>query len=276
VDLGASAKAASYRLIVHESLGSTNEEAMQHARAGDSGRLWIIARQQIEGRGRRGRNWISPPGNLYASVLLIDAAPPEQLPQLGFVAGVALLRALRDSLGADSRLGLKWPNDILFDGAKLSGILLESAQLPRGRSACVAGFGVNCRSHPPALPYPATDLAAIGTSLDAPEDVLPRLSDGMAEMLQVWEGGKGFAAIRRHWLAGALGLGDRIQVTLGSGSISGIFETIDAGGRLVLRDGAERRTIEAGDVFLSSASDVVGALGGSRTQPLGAGPSTPL
>ncbi|GAC1328794.1 MAG: biotin--[acetyl-CoA-carboxylase] ligase [Beijerinckiaceae bacterium] len=250
MELGASAKAASYRLALHESLGSTNEEAMQHARDRDPGRLWVVAREQSEGRGRRGRIWASPSGNLYASLLLIDAAPAEHLPELGFVAGVALLRALHDSLGGDPRLGLKWPNDILFDGAKLSGILLESTQLAGGRTACVVGFGVNCRSHPSTLPYPATDLAAIGTSLDAPEDVLPRLSDAMAEMLQVWAAGKGFATIRQQWLAGALGLGEAIRVTLGSGSVSGIFETIDARGRLLLRDGAERRTIEAADVFL--------------------------
>jgi BirA family biotin operon repressor/biotin-[acetyl-CoA-carboxylase] ligase len=251
VELGASAKAASYRLIVRDSVGSTNEDAMRLARDGDPGRVWVVAREQRQGRGRRGRSWSSPPGNLYASLLLIDAAPSEHLPELGFVAGVALFAALRDIFGDDSRLGIKWPNDILVDGAKLSGILLESSLLPNGVTACVAGFGVNCRWHPATMPYPATDLAALGTALDAPEDVLSRLSDAMAQKLHVWASGTGFAQIRALWLKNALGLGEPIRIALGSANPSGIFETIDVRGRLILRDGPNRRAIEAGDVFLS-------------------------
>jgi BirA family biotin operon repressor/biotin-[acetyl-CoA-carboxylase] ligase len=223
---------------------------MRLARDGDPGRLWVVAREQSQGRGRRERTWSSPPGNLYASLLLIDAARPEHLPELGFVAGVALLDALRGILGPDVRLGLKWPNDVLFDSAKLSGILLESALLPGGGVACVAGFGVNCRSHPATLPYAATDLASIGTLLAAPDDVLLRLSDAMAHTLDLWAGGAGFAHIRARWLAGALGIGQPIRVALGTSSLSGTFDTIDARGRLILRDGASTRAIEAGDVFM--------------------------
>jgi BirA family biotin operon repressor/biotin-[acetyl-CoA-carboxylase] ligase len=252
VELGASAKAASYRLIVRDSIGSTNEEAMQLGREGDPGGLWIVAREQKQGRGRRGRIWSSPPGNLYASLLLSDAASSEHLPELGFVASLALLNTARAILGEDPRLGLKWPNDILFNGAKLSGILLESSLLPSGATACVAGFGVNCRWHPTTLPYPATDLASIGTSLAAPDDVFPRLSDSMAEMLQVWARGSGFAEIRGQWLKSALGVGEPIRVALGTTDLSGIFETIDSRGRLILRDGPNSRAIEAGDVFLPS------------------------
>jgi BirA family biotin operon repressor/biotin-[acetyl-CoA-carboxylase] ligase len=252
VELGRSAKAASYRLIVRDSVGSTNDEAMRLARDGDPGRRWVVAREQLKGRGRRERTWSSPPGNLYASLLLIDAASAEHLPELGFVAGVALLSALREILGDDPRLGLKWPNDVLFDGAKLSGILLESSVLPGGTTACVAGFGVNCRSHPATLPYAATDLATIGTVLDAPEDVLPRLSDAMAETVRIWARGAGFADIRAPWLKNALGIGEPIRVALGATTVSGVFETIDSRGRLILREGANTRAIEAGDVFLPS------------------------
>ncbi|MBV8849984.1 MAG: biotin--[acetyl-CoA-carboxylase] ligase [Methylobacteriaceae bacterium] len=254
MELGASAKAASYRLIVRDSVASTNEDAMDLARAGDPGWIWLVAREQKQGRGRRGRSWSSPPGNLYASLLLIDVAPPERLPELGFVAALALLKAVRAVLGDDPRLGIKWPNDILFDGAKLSGILLESTRLPNDTTACVAGLGVNCRSHPVTLPYAATDLASIGTLLNAPEDVLPRLSDAMEEMLQIWNRGSGFAEIRSRWLADALGRGQSIRVALGNADISGIFETIDPYGRLILRDGMNARAIEAGDVFLPSRS----------------------
>jgi BirA family biotin operon repressor/biotin-[acetyl-CoA-carboxylase] ligase len=263
VELGQSAKAASYRLIVRDSVGSTNEEAMRLARDGDPGRLWLVAREQLQGRGRRGRSWSSPPGNLYASLLLIDAAPSEHLPELGFVAGVALVRALRDILGNDPRLGLKWPNDILFDGAKLSGILLESSVLPGGRTACVAGFGVNCRSHPATLPYAATDLATIGTILDAPEDVLSRLSDAMARSLETWATSGGFAEIRAQWLKSALGLGEPIRIALGTTHLSGVFESIDSRGRLILRQGTNTRAIEAGDVFLPSPPSAARAVAGA-------------
>jgi BirA family biotin operon repressor/biotin-[acetyl-CoA-carboxylase] ligase len=263
VELGQSAKAAAYRLVVRDSVGSTNEEAMRLGRDGDAGRLWVVAREQLQGKGRRGRSWSSPPGNLYASLLLIDAAPQEHLPELGFVAGVALLSALREILGDDPRLGLKWPNDILFDGAKLSGILLESSLVPGGRIACVAGFGVNCRSHPATLPYAATDLATIGTILDAAEDVLPRLSDAMTEMLQVWASGRGFAKIRAHWLKRALGLGEPIRVMLGSTNLSGVFQTIDSRGRLILGEGMNSRAIEAGDVYLPSPSRAARAVAGA-------------
>jgi BirA family transcriptional regulator, biotin operon repressor / biotin---[acetyl-CoA-carboxylase] ligase len=250
VELGAAARANCYRVIVHDSIASTNEEAMRLARDGDPGRVWVAAREQKEGRGRRGRTWSSPPGNLYASLLLIDPAPPEHLPELGFVAALALFEAVREIVGDDPRLGLKWPNDILFDGGKLSGILLESSPLPNRSVACVAGFGVNCRCHPPALPYATTDLASIGASLNAPEDVLGRLSDRMVEMLRIWSGGSGFADIRARWLRHALGLGAPIHVALGAKSISGVFDTIDSRGRLILRQGNKTQAIEAGDVFL--------------------------
>jgi BirA family biotin operon repressor/biotin-[acetyl-CoA-carboxylase] ligase len=263
VELGPSAKAASYRLIVRDSIGSTNDEAMRLARDGDPGQLWLVAREQLQGRGRRGRSWSSPPGNLYASLLLIDVGPPEHLPELGFVAGVALFAALRNILGEDPRLGIKWPNDILFDGAKLSGILLESSLLPGGRTACVAGFGVNCRSHPATLPYAATDLTTIGTMLDWPEDVFSRLSDAMTEMLQVWAIGLGFAEIRAQWLKSALGLGEPIRIVLGTTHMSGVFESIDSRGRLILREGANTRGIEAGDVFLPSRPSAGRAVAGA-------------
>ncbi len=250
MELGASAKANSYRLIVHDSIASTNEEAMRLARDGDPGRLWVVAREQKQGRGRRGRTWSSPPGNLYASLLLSDSAPPEHLPELGFVAALALLSALREIVGDDPRLGLKWPNDILFDGAKLSGILLESSPLPNRSVACVAGFGVNCRSHPASLSYAATDLASIGAALNAPEDVLARLSNAMVEMLGIWSAGAGFGEIRALWLRHALGVGAPIHVAFGEKNISGVFDTIDARGRLILRQGDKTRAIEAGDVSL--------------------------
>ena len=229
-------------------LGSTNDEAMARVRAGEPGRLWISADRQTTGRGRQGRLWSSPSGNLHASLVLIDPSPPSLAPQLGFVAGVALIDALR-AVAPDIAVALKWPNDILSDGAKLAGILLEGASLAAGGFACVIGCGVNCASHPDDLPYAATDLAGLGATVAA-ADLLLALSTRIETWLDVWSAGKNFTAIRTAWLARAAGLGGPVRARVAGGNIEGRFETIDATGRLVM-DGANGRvTIDAGDVFL--------------------------
>ncbi|WP_238307090.1 biotin--[acetyl-CoA-carboxylase] ligase, partial [Methylobacterium gregans] len=150
--LGNAARADGHRLHVHERLGSTNAEALALARAGETGPLWIAARMQEAGRGRRGNAWASLPGNLAVSVLWpVSGIDPERLATLGFVAGVALAEALDASCGtapgcqpgaADRSFRLKWPNDVLCANAKLAGILLEAESLPGGRRAAVIGFGV--------------------------------------------------------------------------------------------------------------------------------------
>jgi BirA family transcriptional regulator, biotin operon repressor / biotin---[acetyl-CoA-carboxylase] ligase len=261
--LAKSALAQAYRLTHHAELGSTNDEALSIAAAGDAGRLWIVADEQTKGRGRHGRQWSSPPGNLYASLLLIDPAPAHKAPELGFVAGVALFHALRGVLGSDPLLCIKWPNDILYAGAKLAGILLESTQLKGGGLACVIGIGVNCCSHPAPALYPATDLAEIGTLLSHREDVLLRLSECFVHWLGVWDQGRNFDAIRAAWLNHAGGIGMRISVSTPSGPRDGIFETIDANGRLILNVDGEMLNLEAGDVFLSAPP--IGALAGVQS-----------
>ena len=224
---------------------------MQRARSGDPGRLWITAERQSGGRGRNGRVWTSEPGNLFASLLLVDPAPPVRAAELGFVTSLALALSLRDILGGDPALRIKWPNDILYDGAKLAGVLLESVALPHG-FACVAGIGVNCASHPDGTLYPATDLSAATGRDIAPRLVLEALARAMAQQLDVWLQGSGFAAIRAGWLALAAGLGAPIRVARTHETIEGVFETIDAMGRLVLRQPAGERLIDAGDVFLAA------------------------
>lgn len=240
-------------------MGSTNDEAMARARGGDPGGLWVVAEAQTHGRGRNGRTWTSPSGNLYTSLLLVDPAPPERAAELGFVAGTALACALREILAGDHRLAIKWPNDILFAGAKLGGILLESTNLPEARFACVAGFGVNCTSHPSNTLYAATDLETVAGRPMSPEIVLEHLASAMAQQLRVWSRGAGFAAIRAEWLTFAGGLGSRIKVVRPSATIEGRFETIDETGRLVLETPSGPVAIEAGDVFLGSSSTVGGA-----------------
>jgi len=245
----AALSAKGWRVTRHQEIGSTNDEARRRARDGDPGRLWVIARRQTQGRGRRGRSWASPPGNLHASALLIDPAPIAVAAQIGFVAGVALRNALAD-LGAGEDVRLKWPNDVVRRGAKLAGLLVEGLTLADGRLACVVGVGVNCVHAPEGLPYPADTLEnALGRPVAA-ETLFAALAPRFDEALALWRGGAGFADIRARWLAVAAGLGGPIRIVGARGAREGIFRTLDERGRLLLDGPAGTETIEAGDLFL--------------------------
>jgi BirA family biotin operon repressor/biotin-[acetyl-CoA-carboxylase] ligase len=251
--LDSRATAAGVRLVVHEVLASTNAEALNLARQGECGPLWIIARRQTAGRGRRGRAWISQPGNLYATLLLTGPGPVEHWPELSFVAALAIHDAIVE-LTPDCKpmLTIKWPNDLLFEGAKLAGILIESEGGDNG--AVAVGIGVNCANHPADTEYPATDLTAAGAPA-SPETLFAALSVKMLGRLAQWNGGEGFSTVRADWLTRASGLGSDVIVRFADREIVGRFEALDAAGGLVLRlpDGSTER-IAAGDVFTASLS----------------------
>ncbi len=230
--------------------GSTNADILALARKGEAGHLWLTAGRQISGRGRQGRVWISEPGNLYATALLIDPAPIERIGTLPFVAATALHAALAGLPGMERhQLRLKWPNDLIANGSKISGILLESDHLKNGTIAVACGFGVNIAHHPDPALYTATDLDALGISATA-QEVFARLADSFKAVLTAWDHGHGFAAIRREWLSHAKGKGEKVRVNLAGSSVEGIFEDIDMDGCLLLRhrDGTIQK-ISAGDVF---------------------------
>jgi len=243
------AEASGVRLTAYDILGSTNAEALARGRAGERGPLWITAARQTAGRGRRGKAWVSEPGNLYASLLLTDAASAAHLPELCFVAALAV----RDAIcmlapQSASHIKLKWPNDLLLDGAKLAGILIEAESVGAKTSTAV-GIGVNCAHHPDALTYRATSLAAHGHVV-APADVMIELSRTTVRRVAQWERGAGFAAIRSNWLSHAAGVGSDIHVRLSDRDLSGTFETLDPAGRLILRlPGGALETITAGEIF---------------------------
>jgi len=247
--LDSKAAAAGYRFLACDTLPSTNTRALELARGGERGPLWIVARRQTAGRGRRGRHWISPAGNLYATVLLWDPASPDQAAALSFVAALAAhdaIRACASSLHA--QLALKWPNDILCGGAKLAGILIESESVA-GKLAVAVGIGVNCLHHPAQTAYPATDLAACGAQVTA-EELFCALSGSMVQRLAQWHRGAGFAAIRADWIARSRGIGQSMRVRTGDCELRGCWEAVDEEGQLLLRlaDGS-LRTITAGDVL---------------------------
>lgn len=236
-------------VVAVDRVDSTNAEALRRAGAGERGPLWITAREQSAGRGRRGRNWASPEGNLHATLLLRDPAPAAAAPQLGFVAGLAVHdAAVAQAPGLAARLTLKWPNDLLCGGSKVAGILIEGEGSPL---TVAVGIGVNCRHHPDGLPYAATDLAAEGADVGAAA-LLAELAEAMAERLGQWRRGAGFGAIRAAWLQRAQGVGGAVEVRRdgdGVAATAGRFETIDDSGRLVLRTAHGVTTVAAGDVF---------------------------
>ena len=228
---------------------STNAAALAEARKGWRAPLWITADRQEVGRGRQGRRWVSEPGNLYASLLVIDPAPPHALPQLGLVAAVALARAIDAAGPLSEPVGLKWPNDAIVAGKKLSGMLLEAEVLNDHKTATVIGIGVNVVSAPEGLAYPTASTSSLGGVAD-PEVLFAALDVTLADALQEWARGEGFADIRRHWLERAVGLGGPLKVRLGDDMIVGTFRDLDTNGHLILEaeDGTSS-TIAAGDVF---------------------------
>lgn len=174
----------------------------------------------------------------------------ERLGELPLLAAVALAEAVDKATGAHHLAKLKWPNDLLIDGAKLSGILLEAETLSDKRLAVVLGFGVNCVSHPQLSLYPSVDLTGLGYRVTA-EGLLGHLSARLAEWLENWQKADGFLPVRAAWLARAAHLGQKITVRNASDEISGTFLDLNAQGHLVLGlDTGEQRTIFAGDVFL--------------------------
>lgn len=250
MQLDPTAVAAGVRLVALASAGSTNKEARQRAQAGEAGPLWITAVTQSEGRGRMNRSWVSPPGNLYASLLLRDPAPADRAPELGFVAALALRDAvLAEAAALAPQLAFKWPNDLLLAGKKCAGILIEGEVAVDHTVSAVIGIGVNCVSHPSEAAYPATDFAAHGVTV-SPERLFQALSAAMSARLALWDRGHAFPAILHDWCAAASGVGEEITVRDGSGEKHGRFVGLDRSGRLVLQtreSGVEK--ISAGDVF---------------------------
>ncbi len=204
---------------------------------------WVRADTQTGGRGRRGRAWVSVPGNLFASVLSRPQSGEGPAQQLSFVAAVALVRAL-DRWIAPERLSLKWPNDVLLDGVKVAGILLEA-----NAGATIIGFGVNLAGHPEATERPATSLPAAGIAAPPAAAATDALAATFAAIRATWRD-HGFAAVRTAWLARAAGLGAPLEARLGGETVAGTFTSLAADGALLLTlPDASVRTIHAGEVF---------------------------
>ena len=263
--LGPTARSAGYGLAAFDQIGSTNAEAMSRARDGERGPMWFVTTEQTAGRGRRQRAWIAPRGNLASSVLEVMDVSPGVAATLGFAAGLSLESALQQvSIEANLRragaeplkYALKWPNDVMADGQKLAGILLEAEAVAGNRLAVVVGIGTNVIAAPEGTPTPATSLAALGVQIGA-EELFTALSDAWVEFRGIWDNGRGFADIRKLWLERAFGLGERVAIQTGAATVEGTFDTIDETGCLIVRSKEGKRTpIAAGEVYFGAAASV--------------------
>ena len=234
---------------------STNAEARRRAEAGETGPLWIAARRQTAGRGRRGRSWDTAEGNLAATLLATTDLPPAEAAQLSFVTALAVGELVRAWVPPEL-VAFKWPNDVLLAGGKVSGILIESGRRPDGDLWLAVGVGVNLAAAPD-LPGQATAAIAAhlrqGLPAPAPEAALEFLSASLARQIAAWRQG-GFEPVRRAWLAAAMTMGRTCTARLGETVLRGTALDLDADGALLLRlDSGEVRRITAGDVILEGS-----------------------
>lgn len=239
---------AGYARKHYHTIDSTNEEARRLAAAGETGPLWLTAGEQTAGRGRRGRAWDSPQGNLMSTLLIQPGCAVAECAQFSFVSALASSDAVAHFAPA-AEVKVKWPNDVLADGSKISGILLESASAGGEPYFLAIGVGINLAHFPTDTIFPATSLAWLGVPVPPASDALTELAAAFAKWYEVWRA-QGFAAIRDAWLARAANLGGRITARLQNGESTGVFEGIDETGALILREGAgPARVIAAGEVY---------------------------
>jgi BirA family transcriptional regulator, biotin operon repressor / biotin---[acetyl-CoA-carboxylase] ligase len=238
--------------VLLPTVDSTNAEAFRRAPL-LAGPCWILAGSQSAGRGRRARPWVSPVGNFYATYVMQPQEPASVVALRSFVAALALREALVAATGTPQALALKWPNDVLLNGGKVAGILLERQQVGAGPACLAIGIGVNLIGAPeasmvePGAVAPVSVLGESGKRI-TPEAFLTHLAVAMAK----WDGvfsAEGFAPVRAEWLCHAARLGERITARTGTELREGVFETIDASGNLMLRQTAQTIAIAAADVF---------------------------
>lgn len=234
-------------LALFETLDSTSLEARRRADSGARGPIWILALEQTAGYGRRGSGWEQAPGDVAATFLFDPAQPVEKLGQLSFVAALAVADAVRRH-APRAAITLKWPNDVLVGGGKISGILLELLKPDTGPLIAL-GIGLNIVTRPVLAEYPTARLLDFleGASAPSPESLVTVLDEAFEHWRGVWKR-EGFQPIREAWIGQAAGTGRKIRVRLPQETIEGVFADLDSTGALVLDCESGRRTIAAGTV----------------------------
>lgn len=238
--------------ICLETVDSTNAYALREAPA-CAGPAWFLGLEQTAGRGRRARAWASPRGNFHATLLLFPKESADQVALRSFAAALALRDSFVALTGLPDSFSLKWPNDVLLNGAKVAGILLEATSAGAGVQALAIGIGVNLIAHPdPALMEPGA-LPAVSVLSETglrvtPEAFLQMLAPAYARWEALFQA-QGFAPLREAWLAHAARIGEPIRARTGKDTHHGVFETIDSSGNLMLMTATGRLAIPAAEVF---------------------------
>lgn len=239
-------------ILILDSVDSTNAEARRRAKAGETGPLWIVGRTQTAGRGRRGREWVSERGNLFATLLTATRKAPAEAAQVTFVAALAVAEVL-DIFAPSPLVTIKWPNDVMIDGEKASGILVESGAGGTGGLWLAVGIGVNLQHAPGATERPASALGGHLRGDVAAAPSVETAAEVLAEAFETWRDRwetLGFAPVLDAWRARCQGLDGPCVARLGHETIEGRAEGVEDDGALRLRlaDGS-LRLISAGDVF---------------------------
>jgi BirA family transcriptional regulator, biotin operon repressor / biotin---[acetyl-CoA-carboxylase] ligase len=247
------ARAASpFQLVTLKSADSTNNHAAELLKKGAVDQTVVTAKVQTAGRGRYGREWVSEEGNLFASLILKPVNERATWGQAGFVISLSIAEALLKIM-PERDVRLKWPNDVLVAGRKIAGVLLEIKSDAKGNDALIAGFGVNCNSHPANTDTPATNLAGeLGADI-APEKVLEGVLEAFEGYYALWQE-KGFPAIRPAWLALAKDLKKQVSVRFAGKEIKGEFVDIgsDDGALYIKKADGETERLSAGDVYFGT------------------------
>lgn len=239
-------------LEIFDEIDSTIVEARRRAERTAYGPVWMLARRQTAGRGRRGRSWASIEGNLMATYLGLIARPPAEIALLGFAAGVAIAETLDAVIGA-GRAKLKWPNDVFLDGAKAAGLMLDSGAVGQDVYWVALGFGVNIVGAPQGLDQQTAALRAAlppDAPAPAPEALLAAIRARLEPHAQRLAR-EGFEPLRRAWLARAQGLGQGARVQIGAETVEGRLAGLSPRGELELETAAGLRVIAAGDILLA-------------------------
>lgn len=237
-----------FRLVAVDETGSTNDDAAAAAREGAGEGTLVWARRQSKGRGRRGRTWVSPEGNLHLSIIVRPVVPVTRAGEIAFVAALASVDACK-MLAPDADIRCKWPNDVLVDGRKVGGLLIETSIKEDRIEWLVVGIGLNLSAHPDRVEFPATHLARHVGRVIPVEEGLVAFAEAFDARYRLWRT-ESFVPIRAAWLQHAAGLGGAIRVRLDDAELHGTFIGLDNDGalKLSLSDGTKRR-ITAGDVF---------------------------
>ncbi len=240
-----------YNLLTFESVDSTNTEALRLAKKGVPGNFIILAREQTGGRGQRGREWFSIDTNLHASILLDSISEIKTYPQLSFVIANAMYDSIQNLAKKHHKslnIELKWPNDVLINGKKVAGILLESINF-QDKTSIVIGFGVNIAETPTSLEGMATSLREEGVEPASPEDFLNILMNNFNALYREWCFDQSFIRTRKNWMQHAHNLGKVVTLDDGMRRVSGVFKDIGL-------DGSIRLQLSSGELYSSVSGTV--------------------